>query len=100
MNINIMIHLKHQMIMNWFHWWKSTMPQLEEIPVRAMPQLEQYEKVEVTAIKILTPNKLLTKLSIPLAQIKALNNSFKLKDEIRQILYLLYQHNQYLVITM
>ena len=76
------------------------MPQLEEIAVRAMPQLEEYEKVEVTAIKILTPNKLLIKLSIPLAQIKALTNSCKLKGEIRQILYLLYQHNQYLVITM
>ena len=44
--------------------------------------------------KILTPNKLLTRLPILLAQIKAGNNSYKLKNEIGQILYLLYQHNK------
>ena len=43
---------------------------------------------------ILTSKKLLTRLSILLAQIKAANNSNKLKTEIRQILYLLYQHNK------
>ena len=43
---------------------------------------------------ILTPSKLLTRLSILLAQIKVGNNSNKLKNEIRQILYLLYQHNK------
>ena len=42
--------------------------------------------------KNLTPNKLLTRLPILLAQIKAGNNSYKIKNEIRQILYLLYQH--------
>ena len=36
----------------------------------------------------------LTRLSILLAQIKAGNNSSKLKNEIRQILYLLDQHNE------
>ena len=43
---------------------------------------------------MLTLNKLLTRLQILLAQIKAGNNSYKLKNEIRQILYLLYQHNK------
>ena len=47
-----------------------------------------------TGIKILTPNKLLTRLPVLLVQIKAGNNSCKLKTEIRQILYLLYQHNK------
>ena len=42
--------------------------------------------------KNLTPNKLLTRLPILLAQIKAGNNSYKIKNEIRQILYLLYQY--------
>ena len=42
--------------------------------------------------KNLTPNKLLTRLPILLAQIKAGNNSYKIKNEKRQILYLLYQH--------
>ena len=38
-----------------------------------------------TGIKILTLNKLLTKLPVLLAQIKAKNNSCKLKIEIRKI---------------
>ena len=36
-------------------------------------------------LKISTPNKLLTRLQILLTQIKAGNNSYKLKNEIRQI---------------
>ena len=44
-------------------------------------------------IKILTL-KLLTRRPILLAQIKAGNNANKLKQEIRQTLYLLYQHNK------
>ena len=47
-----------------------------------------------TGIKILTPNKLLTRLPILLAQIKTGNNLNKLKNEIRQALYLLNQHNK------
>ena len=43
-------------------------------------------KNERTELKILTPNKLLTRPPILLAQIKAGNNSYKLKNEIRQIL--------------
>ena len=43
---------------------------------------------------MLTPNKLLTRLSILIAQIKAGNNSNKLKSDIRQILYLLYYPNK------
>ena len=67
----------------------------ESVDLSDMPSLEDNEKVkEGKGLKILTPNKLLTTLSILLAQIKAGNNSFKLKNEIRQILYLLYQHNK------
>ena len=47
-----------------------------------------------TRSKILTPKKLLTRLPILLAQIKAENNSYKSKTEIRQILYLFYEHNK------
>ena len=47
-----------------------------------------------TGLTILTPNKPLTRLSILLAQIEAGSNLYKLKNEIRQILYLLYQHNK------
>ena len=53
---------------------------------------DEEEVKEGKGLKILTPNKLLTRLSILLAKLKAGNNSYKLKSEIRQILYLLYQH--------
>ena len=49
---------------------------------------------ERIGLKILTQNKLLTRLSILLAQIKVGNNSYKSKNEIRQILYLLCQHKK------
>ena len=42
-------------------------------------------------LKILTPNQTLTRLPITFAQLKAGNNSQKLKNEIRQLLYSLYR---------
>ena len=42
-------------------------------------------------LKILTPNQMLSRLLITLAQLKAGNNSEKLKNEIRQLLYSLYR---------
>ena len=42
------------------------------------------------SLKILTPNQMLSRLPITLAQLKAGNNSEKLKNEIRQSLYSLY----------
>ena len=61
-----------------------------------LPPLESdEEKVkERKGSKSLTPNKLLTRLPILLQQIKVGNNSHKVKNEIRKILYLLYQHNK------
>ena len=44
-------------------------------------------------LKILTPNQMLSRLPITLAQLKAGNNSEKLKNEIRQLLYPLYRSN-------
>ena len=38
-------------------------------------------------LKILTPNQMLSRLPISLSQLKAGNNSEKLKNEIRQLLY-------------
>ena len=43
-------------------------------------------KNEGTGLKILTSNRVLTRLPILLAQIKVGNNSYNLKNEIRQIL--------------
>ena len=42
-------------------------------------------------IKILTPNQMLNRLPIALAQLKVGINSSKLKNEIRQLLYSLYR---------
>ena len=42
-------------------------------------------------IKILTPNQMLNRLPIALAQLQAGNNSNKLENEIRQLLYSLYR---------
>ena len=50
-------------------------------------QLEQ----EGQGLKILTPNQMLSRLPISLAQLKVGNNSEKLKNEIRQILCSLYR---------
>ena len=46
---------------------------------------------EGKGLKILTPNQMLSRLPITLAQLKAGNNSQKLKNEIRQLLYSLYR---------
>ena len=42
-------------------------------------------------LKILTPNQMLSRLPITLAQLNAGNNSEKLKNEIRQLFYSLYR---------
>ena len=47
-------------------------------------------EAKVAGLKILTDKQMLNCLPILLAQIQAGNNSIKLKNEIRQILYLLY----------
>ena len=69
----------------------------EEMDTTIMPDLESEESAverrnqEGKGIKILTPNQMLSRLSISLAQLKAGNNSEKLKNEIRQLLYSLYR---------
>ena len=55
-------------------------------------QLEQ----QGSGLKILTPNQMLSRLPITLAQLKAGNNSEKLKNEIRQLLYSLYRSKKQL----
>ena len=45
---------------------------------------------EGNGLKILIPNQMLSRLPITLAELKAGNNSEKLKNEIRQLLYFLY----------
>ena len=59
---------------------KDSTDEEESVYLSDMPSLEGDEEVkEGKGLKILTPNKLLTRLPILLAQIKAGNNSYKLK---------------------
>ena len=52
------------------------------------------EEQEGKRLKILTPNQMLKRLPIALAQIKAGNNSESLLNEIRQIVYSLYRSKE------
>ena len=49
---------------------------------------------EGEGLKILTPNQMLKRLPIALAQVEAGNNSESLLNEIRQIAYILYQSKE------
>ena len=51
-------------------------------------------ETEGKGLKILTPKQMLQRLPIALAQVKAGNNSENLLNEIRQIVYSLYQSKQ------
>ena len=51
-------------------------------------------KTEGKGLKILTPKQMLQRLPIALAQVKAGNNSGNLLNEIRQIVYSLYQSKE------
>ena len=62
-----------------------------------MPELEtegsaeQRRNQQGQGFKMLTPQQMLSRLPISLAQLKARNNSQKLKNEISQLLYSLYR---------
>ena len=51
----------------------------------------KYRATKGTGIEILTPKEMLQRLPIALAQVKPSNNSESLLNEIRQIVYSLYQ---------
>ena len=51
----------------------------------------EFSDTEISGLKIITLNQMLSRLPITLAQLKAGNNSEKLKNEIRQLLYSLYR---------
>ena len=53
--------------------------------------LEFNREQQGQGLKILTPNQMFSRLPISLAQLKAGNNSEKLKSGVRQLLYSLYR---------
>ena len=57
-------------------------------------EAKRLAKQEGTRLKVLTPKQMLQRLPIALAQIKTTNNSEGLLNEIRQIVYSLYQSKQ------
>ena len=56
---------------------------------------KQQQQQQGKGLKILTPNQMLSRLPICLAQLQAGNNSQKLKKEIRQLLYSLYRSKNF-----
>ena len=54
----------------------------------------KYRAIKGTGLTIFTPNQMLQRLTIALAQVKAGNNSESLLNEIRQVVYSLYQSKQ------
>ena len=68
----------------------------EEEPLRDIPDLESKESgaqrrnQRRQGLKTLTPSQMLSRLPISLAQLKAGNDSQKLKNEIKQLLYSLH----------
>ena len=57
-------------------------------------QVSKEKEQEGTGLNILTPNQMLKRLPIALAQVKAGNNSESLLNEIRQIVYSLYRSKE------
>ena len=53
--------------------------------------MRRQDQQSAKGLKILTPQQMLSRLPISLAQLKAGNNSEKLKNEIRKLLYSLYR---------
>ena len=59
--------------------------------VEKILKFNQQKQQKGQGLKILTPSQMLSRLPISLAQLNAGNNSEKLKNEIRQLLYSLYR---------
>ena len=68
-----------------------TSEDIENVDIRGMPDLESEKDAEKRQkgqeLKIMTPNQLIARLPILLAQKQAVNNSQKLNNEVRQIIY-------------
>ena len=84
-NLNMLFNGRNEAI-NFMDGFSSTILEANKLAVE--------EQTEGTGLKILTPKQMLQRLPIVLAQVKAGNNSESLLNEIRQIVYSLYQSKQ------
>ena len=86
--------------------WSKLKDEIKEMSENERKKIEQPDKISKIveeilkfnkqkqtgkALKILTPSQMLSRLPITLAQLKAGNNSEKVKNEIRQLLYSFYR---------
>ena len=55
--------------------------------MKIVKEILYFNKQEDLGFEILTPNQMLSRIPITLAQLNAGNNSDKLQNEIRQLLY-------------
>ena len=77
-----------------FNARNSVIKFIEDYGSMILEEKKLAKEQEGTGLKILTPNQMLKRLPIPLAQIKAGNNSESLLNEIRQIAYSLYRSKE------
>ena len=59
--------------------------------MKIVKEILDFNKQEGLGFKILTPNQMLSTIPITLAKLNTGNNSDKIKNEIRQLLYSLYR---------
>ena len=81
-------------IKNLYNARKAAIDFFDEYTLRAFEARRQPKQQKGTGLKILTPNQMLKRLPIALAQINAGNNSESLLNEIRQIVYSLYRSKE------
>ena len=81
-------------IENHFNAREKAIKFFEEYSTMVLEARRLAKEQEGTGLKILTPNQMLKRLPIALAQVKAGNNSESLFNEIRQIVYSLYRSKE------
>ena len=81
-------------IENHFNTRESAIKFIEDYGSMILEAKKLAREHEGTGLKILTPNQMLKRLRIALAQVKAGNNSESLLNEIKQIVYSLYQSKE------
>ena len=64
-----------------YYYYSLWFEEFVDLPPMQTLQCDEEEVKELKGLKILTPNKLLTRLPVLLAQIKTGDNSYKLKKQ-------------------
>ena len=64
-----------------YYYYSLWFEEFVDLPPMQTLQCDEEEVKELKGLKILTPNKLLTRLPVLLAQIKSGDNSYKLKKQ-------------------